>query len=380
VIFKYNKGFRGVISSEDLNDKFALLVGDNYVISGMTVTPHGGNNAVIVGPGEMIIKGCTIFAEGAGTTLTLPVSSEAEGTTYTILATYDHLAQTTQISYNASGVIGENEVLIATVFMAFEQSVITLEDITMTDKEMPTLENAGGGNVAVGEEVPEAKALLWVDTSGDPEPIADRVGNLEILKTQDKTNIVNALNEVASSSKYAEVKTYFEALEDTQTFAISFEFFNPAGDAVTLSYEGLELYEGVNYTREGALVTLLGDFVLTAGKRINIAIRKNIMELPDPGDMIDGSMLQTGSLIETKLSVNLQEKINRLNDVLNYGIATTEEARAGTSDVKYMTPQKTMDTVKEYNKILYNGSYYYVRFGIDPEDPENVGIVLTLAE
>lgn len=61
MIFKYNKGFRGVISSEDLNDKFALLVGDNYVISGMTVTPHGGNNAVIVGPGEMIIKGCTIF-------------------------------------------------------------------------------------------------------------------------------------------------------------------------------------------------------------------------------------------------------------------------------------------------------------------------------
>jgi hypothetical protein len=355
VIFKYNKGFRGVISSEDLNDKFALLVGDNYVISGMTVTPHGGNNAVIVGPGEMIIKGCTIFAEGAGTTLTLPVSSEAEGTTYTILATYNHLAQTTQISYNASGVIGENEVLIATVFMAFGQSVITLDDITMTDKEMPTLENAGGGNVAVGEDEPAAKALLWVDTTADPDPITDRVGNLSLLKTQDKTNIVNALNEVASSSRYAEVKTYFEALEDTQTFAISFEFFNPAGDAVTLSYEGLELYEGVNYTKEGALITLLGDFVLVAGKRINIAIRKNIMVLPAPEEMIDGSMLQTGSLIETKLSVNLQEKVNRLNDVLNYGVATTEEARTGTSDVKYMTPQKTMMQLRSITKFYTTG-------------------------
>lgn len=76
-------------------------------------------------------------------------------------------------------------------------------------------------------------------------------------------------------------------------------------------------------------------------------------------------------------AVNLTKTDVGLGSVNNYGVATEAEAQAGTSNLKYMTPIRTMDSVKEYSKVLYNGSYYYAKLGVNPDDASEFGVILT---
>lgn len=112
------------------------------------------------------------------------------------------------------------------------------------------------------------------------------------------------------------------------------------------------------------LGTVPDDSIVEA--KLSPAVRTKLNEVV-PVQSVAG---KTGAVVLTKTDVGL-------SSVNNYGIATQAEAQAGVSNLKYMTPIRTMDSIKEYTKVLYNGSYYYAKIGVNPEDTSEFGVILT---
>lgn len=102
--------------------------------------------------------------------------------------------------------------------------------------------------------------------------------------------------------------TFVATANNTTTFTIPLGIFNPVLDVSDLSYDGLPLVEGKNYTKVGAEITL--GFGIDAGEEINVRIIKGVInETISP----DGSNLMNGSIIKAKLSADVVEKIDKVN-------------------------------------------------------------------
>ena len=130
--------------------------------------------------------------------------------------------------------------------------------------------------------------------------VADKVS------TEQMENYVDQVlgDVILGSVGQMEILGSYTAVGGETSFVISSTQYNTSLDRLHLSYDGLDLYEGINYTRSGTTINL---WEMEAGQVVHYQIRKNVFM---DNTLSDGSLLINGSVNEAKLSVDVQNKLN----------------------------------------------------------------------
>jgi hypothetical protein len=190
--------------------------------------------------------------------------------------------------------------------------------------------------------------------------------NAETSRVNAETTRVSEFNQIKSdyntASKY-NVVTYqdwsFSPTVDTTVFTIDMGIFNPVLDIAELSQNGSLLWEGDNYTRNGAEITL--SYTLKAGEKINVRVFKGVINDPPAAD---GSNLMNGSITKMKLSTDVADKIDKvpvletqLNDIAISVKAFGAKGDGITNDTQAF--QDTLTYALQNNKkmLIPNGKY-----------------------
>ena len=131
--------------------------------------------------------------------------------------------------------------------------------------------------------------------------VADKVS------TEQMENYVDQVlgDVILGSVGQMEILGSYTAVGGETSFVISSTQYNTSLDRLHLSYDGLDLYEGINYTRSGTTINL---WEMETGQVVHYQIRKNVFM---DNTLSDGSLLINGSVNEAKLSVDVQNKLNK---------------------------------------------------------------------
>lgn len=163
--------------------------------------------------------------------------------------------------------------------------------------------------------------------------------------------------------------------DDTNTFKIDLSSFNPVGDQInkfayqSAGQEGAtELIEGEHWIRTGATITLLKDLVFMTGDKVFVNVYRGIAVTPIAGT--NGGDLQNKSVIESKLSQDVQDKLNTVyyENTLNF-VATVNNTTQFTIADSTFNPVTDKLKIYQDNMLIRKDDNYTL-----------TGMVVTLAE
>lgn len=163
--------------------------------------------------------------------------------------------------------------------------------------------------------------------------------------------------------------------DDTNTFKIDLSSFNPVGDQInkfayqSAGQEGAtELIEGEHWIRAGATITLLKDLVFMTGDKVFVNVYRGIAVTPIAGT--NGGDLQNKSVIESKLSQDVQDKLNTVyyENTLNF-VATVNNTTQFTIADSTFNPVTDKLKIYQDNMLIRKDDNYTL-----------TGMVVTLAE
>lgn len=109
--------------------------------------------------------------------------------------------------------------------------------------------------------------------------------------------------------------------DNTNSFILPTGFYNPLIDILYLEYGGLPLKTPKNYILLGQEVDL--QFYINTGEEIYYKVLKGVKDAPPIGS--DGSGLMNESVGQSKLTLDVQDKLNFVGDLESYGLAVLKE-------------------------------------------------------
>ena len=185
--FEFNVGYRNAISSKNLNDKIHMILGKNTLFSGFQLAPYG-DNKISISPGTAVIQGCVITEQYSTNHVTLPISNVSGGEKYIIYLRYIRgsggVADQCTIQYALEGtVIGDNELLLGTVFRPYQTAAVTDKDVVSSKEYFSPLSQ-------IGKQIQEA--TKFEKAGGTPTAIT--LKEVSLIDGVSKTFIVSGNN------------------------------------------------------------------------------------------------------------------------------------------------------------------------------------------
>lgn len=135
----------------------------------------------------------------------------------------------------------------------------------------------------------------------------------EIDRGQNEDLRITEFNQIkldyATASNYTVVTfdsyDFVATIDNTTTFTVPMGIYNPVVDILKLYRNNVPMFEGDNYSRLGAEITL--GFTINTGEIIKCEVMKAVInETPTA----DGSNMMNGSITKVKLSADVQNTLN----------------------------------------------------------------------
>lgn len=110
-------------------------------------------------------------------------------------------------------------------------------------------------------------------------------------------------------------------VDNTNSFILPTGFYNPLIDILYLEYDGVPLRKPKNYIQVGQEIDL--QFYINTGEEIYFKVTKGVKDNPPVG--ADGTQLMEKSVPQSKLTDDVQDKLNFVADMESYGLAVLKE-------------------------------------------------------
>ncbi len=196
------------------------------------------------------------------------------------------------------------------------------------------------------------------------ETLDDKVAEMIIMKQ----NYDNATHVEMVSKVILE----YTATQDTTSFILDANNYNPLIDMLWLYYKNTILLENKQYVITGTTVTL-NEWTLPQGDTIDIVVERAVKDLPPAGT--NGADLMLGSVGENKLSTDVQLKLNKTIVIQDYTFtATQDNTTTFTIESDIFNPvTDVLDVYRENLKLSKDINYSLLGQTVTLANPLNIG-------